>query len=68
MKMSLFTRRVAIAAMSGAVAMTAMASVATADTTRLRFHTFYGTEIDPIIKKFTDAVKDASGGDLRVQV
>lgn len=63
-----FTRRFALAAMSGAMALSAFASAAAADTTRLRFHTFYGTEIDPIIKKFRDSVKEASGGDLRVQV
>ncbi|HEY9037854.1 MAG TPA: TRAP transporter substrate-binding protein [Roseovarius sp.] len=68
MSFSLFTRRAAIAAVSGAVAMTAIAPVANADTTRLRFHTYFGTEIDPIIKKFQDTVKEASGGDLRVQV
>jgi TRAP-type C4-dicarboxylate transport system substrate-binding protein len=62
------TRRLAIAALSGAVALTSMATVAAADTTRLRFHTYYGTEIDPIIKKFRDTVKEASGGDLRVTV
>lgn len=68
MKINLFTRRVALAAMSGAVALTAMAPAAYADKTRLRFHTFYGTEIDPIIKKFRNTVKEESGGDLRVQV
>ncbi len=68
MNFSLFTRRAAIAAVSGAVALSAVSSVANADTTRLRFQTFYGTEIDPIIKKFTDTVKEKSGGDLRVQV
>ncbi len=68
MNVSLLTRRVALAAMSGAVALGAMATAATAETTRLRFHTYYGTEIDPIIKKFRNTVKEASGGDLRVQV
>ncbi|WP_424990680.1 TRAP transporter substrate-binding protein [Fluviibacterium sp. S390] len=62
-----FTRRLAMAAMTGALALTSMATVASADTTRLRFHTFYGTEIDPILKKFRDTVKENSGGDLRIQ-
>lgn len=68
MSFSLFTRRAAIAAVSGAVALTAITHAANADTTRLRFHTYYGTEMDPIIKKFTNTVKEKSGGDLRVQV
>ena len=68
MHINLLTRRAALAAMSGAALLTAMATVASADTTRLRFHTYFGTEIDPIIKKFRDTVKEKSGGDLRVQV
>lgn len=68
MNTNLFTRRFALAAMSGAIALTSLASAASADTTRLRFHTYYGTEIDPILKKFRDTVKEASGGDLRVTV
>ncbi len=68
MKFSLFTRRAALAAVSGALALTAIAPAASADTTRLRFHTYFGTEIDHVIKKFRDTVKEQSGGDLRVQV
>lgn len=68
MNTNMFTRRVAMAALTGAIAFGAMATAANADTTRLRFHTFYGTEIDPIIKKFRDTVKEASGGDLRMTV
>ncbi|WP_113910610.1 TRAP transporter substrate-binding protein [Roseovarius dicentrarchi] len=68
MSFSLFTRRAAIAAVSGAVALTAISTAASADTTRLRFHTYFGTEIDHVIKKFRDTVKEQSGGDLRVSV
>ena len=53
---------------AGAVALASVATGASAATTRLRFHTFYGTEIDPILDKFKDFVKDRSGGDLRVTV
>ncbi len=67
MSFNIFTRRAAIGAISGAVALAAVATSATADTVRLRFHTFYGTEIDPIAKKFRKAVKEASGGTLRIQ-
>lgn len=63
-----FTRRAALGALAGAAALTSVATTASADTVRLRFHTFYGTEIDPIIDRFKDTVKEASGGDLRVQV
>ncbi len=52
---------------AGAVSLAALASAATAETVRLRFHTFYGTEIDPIADKFKDAVKEASDGSLRIQ-
>ncbi|PVA10948.1 ABC transporter substrate-binding protein [Pelagivirga sediminicola] len=68
MTINLLTRRAALTALSGAVALSAIASAASADTTRLRFHTFMGTEIDPIIETFQDTVKEKSGGDLRVQV
>ncbi len=67
MNFSTFTRRAAIGAISGAVALAAVATTASADTVRLRFHTFYGTEIDHIAKKFRTAVKEASGGSLRIQ-
>ncbi|MCV2881578.1 TRAP transporter substrate-binding protein [Actibacterium sp. XHP0104] len=66
MKFTQFTRRAAIGAISGAVALAA-ASAASADTVRIRFHTFYGTEIDAIADKFKDAVKEASNGELRIQ-
>lgn len=59
------TRRVAIAAMT--VASLGVASVAVADTTRLRMQTYYGTEIDHLAKKLRDTVKDKSDGDLRIQ-
>lgn len=68
MKLANITRRAAIGVIAGATAFATLATSASADTVRLRFHTFYGTEIDPIIKKFRASVKDASGGDLRVQV
>ncbi|MFI0395232.1 TRAP transporter substrate-binding protein DctP [Paracoccus jiaweipingae] len=40
---------------------------ASADTVRVRFQTFYGTEIDDIAKKFQDYVKEASGGSVKIQ-
>ncbi len=43
------------------------AGAASAETKRIKFHTFYGTEIDAIAKKFRKAVKDASGGTMRIQ-
>lgn len=67
MKLTTFTRRAALGALTGAAALAAVASSASADTVRLRFHTFYGTEIDHIAKKFRKAVKEASNGSLRIQ-
>ncbi|UWQ07286.1 TRAP transporter substrate-binding protein DctP [Aliiroseovarius crassostreae] len=67
MTFTTFTRRAALGALAGAAALATVATTASADTVRLRFHTFYGTEIDPIAKKFRDAVKDASNGTLRIQ-
>ncbi|WP_406647122.1 TRAP transporter substrate-binding protein DctP [Aliisedimentitalea scapharcae] len=66
MKLS-FSRRAALGMIAGAAALTSVASAASAETVRLRFHTFYGTEIDPIAKKFKKAVKEASNGSLRIQ-
>ena len=62
-----FTRRAALGAIAGAAAFASLATAATADTVRLRFHTFYGTEIDDIAKKFRNTVKEMSGGTLRIQ-
>lgn len=45
----------------------ALGSAASAETVRLRFHTFYGTEMDAFAKKMRNTVKDASGGTLRIQ-
>ncbi|RKF12702.1 ABC transporter substrate-binding protein [Roseovarius spongiae] len=59
------SRRAALAAMTGAAL--GLASAATADTTRLRMHTYYGTEIDDIAKKLRDTVKEKSNGELRIQ-
>lgn len=59
------SRRVAVAAMTAAAI--GVASVAAADTTRLRMHSYYGTEIDHIAKKLRDTVKEKSDGDLRIQ-
>lgn len=67
MTFTTFTRRAALGALVGAAALASVATTASADTVRLRFHTFYGTEIDPIAKKFKKAVKDASNGTLRIQ-
>ncbi|WP_298558220.1 TRAP transporter substrate-binding protein [uncultured Aliiroseovarius sp.] len=67
MTFTTFTRRAALGALAGAAALATVATTASADTVRLRFHTFYGTEIDDIAKKFRDAVKDASNGSLRIQ-
>lgn len=62
-----FTRRAALGAIAGVAALASVATTATADTVRLRFHTFYGTEIDHIAKKFRKTVKEMSGGSLRIQ-
>lgn len=67
MKFSTLTRRAAFGAIAGAAALATVATSASAETVRLRFHTFYGTEIDPIADKFKDAVKEASNGSLRIQ-
>ncbi len=67
MTFSTLTRRAAFGAIAGAAALATVATSASAETVRLRFHTFYGTEIDPIADKFKDAVKEASGGSLRIQ-
>lgn len=50
-----------------ALAVLMLADAAAADTTRVRFQTFYGTEIDDIAKKFEDYVKEKSDGSLRIQ-
>lgn len=50
-----------------AVAMSMMAGQAAAETVRLRFHTYYGTEMDPIAKKMQDTVRKESDGSLRIQ-
>lgn len=62
-----FSRRAALGALAGAAVVASVATTAAADTVRLRFHTFYGTEIDHIAKKFRKSVKDASNGTLRIQ-
>lgn len=67
MKFSKFARSTTAGVIAGAVSLAVLASAATAETVRLRFHTFYGTEIDPIADKFKDAVKEASDGSLRIQ-
>lgn len=38
-----------------------------ADTVRLRFHTFYGTEVDAIARQLQERVQEASDGSLRIQ-
>ena len=35
--------------------------------TTLRFHTFYGTEMDEFAKKMQKTVEEESGGELRIQ-
>lgn len=52
---------------TGLAAALLLGSAALADTTRIRFHTFYGTEIDDIAKKFRDTVEEKSGGALKIQ-
>jgi len=39
-----------------------------ADKVRLRFQTYYGTELDHITKKFAKSVKEESNGTLRIMV
>lgn len=52
---------------TGLAATLLLGTAAIADTTRIRFHTFYGTEIDDIAKKFRAAVEENSGGELKIQ-
>lgn len=54
-------------ATAAVLALSVMAVSAHADTVRLRFHTFYGTEMDEIAKKMTDTIKDKSDGKVRMQ-
>lgn len=61
----ILSRRVAIAAI--ATASLGLASVAAAETTRLRMQSYYGTEIDHLVDKLRDTVKEKSDGDLRIQ-
>lgn len=39
-----------------------------ADKTRLRFQTYYGTEMDSVTKQFVKNVKEWSNGELRIQL
>lgn len=43
------------------------ATAAQADTVRLRFHTYYGTEMDEVGKKMRDTIKEKSNGSMRMQ-
>ena len=52
---------------TGFAAALMLSTAAQADTTRIRFHTFYGTEIDDIAKKLKNTVEEKSGGDLKIQ-
>lgn len=64
MKLSLLVK--STLAVSAAASLVASQAVA-ADTVRLRFHTFYGTEMDSIAQEFQDSVEEASDGSLRIQ-
>ncbi len=52
---------------AGLAAALLLGSAANADSIRVRFHTFYGTEMDDIARKFRDTVKEKSNGELRIQ-
>jgi len=49
------------------VAVALVATSASADTVRLRFHTYYGTEMDDIAKKMQEMVREESDGSMRIQ-
>ncbi|HLR12561.1 MAG TPA: ABC transporter substrate-binding protein, partial [Burkholderiaceae bacterium] len=49
------------------VALAFAATSASADNIRLRFHTYYGTEMDAIAKKMQDMVREESDGSMRIQ-
>lgn len=51
---------------SAILAIAAFATSAEARTT-LRFHTFYGTEMDEFAKKMQEAVEEGTGGEVRIQ-
>lgn len=53
--------------MIAAMAMVMFVASAHADTVRLRFHTYYGTEVDSIGKKLRDTVREKSNGSMRLQ-
>mgnify|MGYP001302781931 CR=1 FL=1 len=67
MNFKTITRRALLGALAGATALTAFTSLASADKMRLRFHTYYGTEIDQLAKDFRNAVKDRTDGQVRIQ-
>ncbi|SLN67425.1 TRAP transporter substrate-binding protein [Ruegeria meonggei] len=67
MNFKLISRRTVFGTMAGAVAAACLGAAASADTVRLRFHTYFGTEIDDIAKEFRDAVKDRTDGEVRIQ-
>ncbi|WP_424980458.1 TRAP transporter substrate-binding protein DctP [Leisingera sp. S232] len=67
MNFKLMARRTAFGAIAGAVAAACLGTAASADTLRLRFHTYFGTEIDDIAKEFRKAVKDRTDGSVRIQ-
>lgn len=60
-------RRGFAAILAGTAIAAALVTTAAADTTRVRMHTYYGTEIDPIAEKFRERVKEESGGTLVIQ-
>lgn len=51
----------------GLAATLLLGTAAQSDTTRVRFHTYYGTEMDDIAKTLRDTVKEKSNGELRIQ-
>lgn len=74
MNFTTFTRRAVLGAMSGALAFGALATAASAEIVRLRFHTFYGTvflgkgyghNYDPLTKETVTSLADLQTRKIR---
>jgi TRAP-type C4-dicarboxylate transport system substrate-binding protein len=62
-----FTRRSMLGAIASLTTLASIGTAASADTIRLRFHTYYGTEIEDLAKEFRNAVKERTDGAVRIQ-
>ena len=64
---NMMSRRAVGMVLTGAALAAGISGAATADTIRLRMHSYYGTEIDDLAQKLQDTVKEQSGGELSIQ-